>query len=114
MVCEGIFTNIGAKASGLDTLPALSGTVYHQYGHCKFGEKCYLFHNPHICINPQFDKSLCSLRNPRPCIYYIHFGYCKFESHCSFLHSTEKEIKGEEDIKDLKQILQNVPAGKGI
>ena len=60
---------------------------HHQYGHCKFGQKCRRFHTRHTCDNPICDKNLCSSRHPKPCTYHFQFGHFQFGANCSFLHS---------------------------
>ena len=81
---------------------------YNKYGHCKFGEKCIHFHNQHICVILDCDKSSCKSRHPKPCIYFLRFGQCKFGPLCSFLHSESTENKLEDEVVKLKEQVKKV------
>jgi len=59
---------------------------FHQSGHCKFGSTCKHQHIQHTCTNTTCERSTCTARHPRPCVYHTRFGHCKFGSNCSYLH----------------------------
>ena len=84
---------------------------HHQYGHCKFGETCRLFHTPHTCSNPtQCKITSCTARHPKPCRYFVGFGVCKFDSKCSFFHPKDvsKHSDNVDDVNKLKENLHQV------
>ena len=80
---------------------------FHQSGHCKFGSKCKHQHNMHTCTKINCDKTTCTARHPRPCLYYTRFGQCKFGTNFSYLH-TNTNTESETEIEKLKKDLEHV------
>ena len=64
---------------------------FHQFGHCKFGHTCKLFHTPDTCTTFHCTDSNCTLRHPKMCKFYARRGWCKFGEECSFLHFSAAE-----------------------
>ena len=83
---------------------------FHQYGHCKFGETCRHFHTQHICSTPQCDRTSCTARHPRPCVYFARFGHCKFGNSCSYIHSihSKENVNIVNDVIKLKEDLEQI------
>ena len=66
--------------------PAQPLCKFHQYGHCKFSQTCKHFHTKDTCTSSNCDRSQCTARHPKICVYFLRLGRCKFGTDCSYLH----------------------------
>ena len=48
------------------------------------------------------EKYCCHKRHPYGCYYFETFKRCKFGTYCEYLHITNKEIKRQKEIQQLK------------
>ena len=92
-------------------MTAVEPCKFHLYGHCKFGSSCRHLHTQHTCTNTRCNKSSCTSRHPRPCIYFTRSGHCKFGTACSYLHVTNAmDSEVEKMKKDLEQTVSLLKA----
>ena len=73
-----------------------------KFGYCKFQKNCEKTHLIDTCEKPKCFGYKCNKRHPRECFFFRRFGRCKFGTFCSYAHSTSKEVKLSEEVKDLK------------
>ena len=66
--------------------PAQPLCKFHQYGHCKFSQTCKHFHTKDTCTSSNCDRSQCTARHPKMCVYFLRLGWCKSGTDCSYLH----------------------------
>ena len=76
---------------------------YHQFGHCKFSDKCRFIHAQERCENPECEIRSCNLRHPRKCKWFRDYRRCKFGEWCSFDHADNNDNK-----ESIKEILKNL------
>ena len=79
---------------------------YHQFGHCKFSDKCRFIHAQERCENPECEIRSCNLRHPRKCKWFRDYRRCKFGEWCSFDHADNNDSK--ESIKEIFEKLKNL------
>ena len=59
---------------------------FHQFGYCRFQERCRRKHINETCENENCSSRECPKRHPRICKYFREFNRCKFGDFCNYRH----------------------------
>ena len=88
---------------------SLENICFHnKFGFCKFGQRCFRFHENKLCENGNCNIQNCNLRHPKFCRYFGKYNNCKFGTYCRFKHvRIEAEVmenkKYDEEIDKLRR-----------
>ena len=81
---------------------------FNKFGYCKYKELCRNFHVNEKCQNVSCDLSMCMLRHPKLCKFFLQYKMCKFDP-CRFEH-VEKESDLEKLMLENQKTLGRYPS----
>ena len=64
---------------------------HHQFGYCKYEDRCVRTHIAVTCNSVPCLDSECSKRHPRRCRFFDMYGRCRFAEQCSYLHVSYRD-----------------------